>query len=99
MEVQTQNEIIPSQLRNLRKLEKQPIAIYENSGKKNQRCVSDIKYKKKSSNSFSLSMKADGGVPLKRFADGAEVTPSLSSILENPCKCTVFDFYEISLTK
>lgn len=99
MEVQTQNKIIPSQLRNLRKLEKQPIAIYENSGKKNQRRVSDIKYKKKSSNSFSLSMKADGGVPLKRFADGAEVTPSLSSILENPCKCTVFDFYEIVLTK
>jgi len=44
-------------------------------------------------------MKADGGVPLKRFADGVDVTPSLSSILENPCKCTVFDFYEIALTK
>lgn len=99
MEVQTQNEIKPSQLKNLRKLEKQPIAIYENSGKKNQRNISDIQYKKKSSNSFSLFMKADGGVPLKRFADGAEVTPSLSSILENPCKCMVFDFYDISLTK
>ncbi|HSF28661.1 MAG TPA: tRNA pseudouridine(54/55) synthase Pus10 [Nitrosopumilaceae archaeon] len=99
MQVQTKNEIKSSQLRNLRKLEKQPIAIYENSGKKNQRYVSDIQYKKKSSNSFSLLMKADGGVPLKRFADGVEVTPSLSSILENPCKCTVFDFYEIALTK
>jgi len=99
MEIQTENEIKPSQLKNLRKLEKQPIAIYENSGKKNQRHVSDIQYKKKSSNSFSLLMKADGGIPLKRFADGAEVTPSLSSILENPCKCMVFDFYEIALTK
>ena len=99
MQVQTQNEIESSQLRNLYKLEKQPIAIYENSGKKNQRNISDIRYKKKSSNSFSILMKADGGVPLKRFADGVEVTPSLSSILENPCKCTVFDFYEIALTK
>jgi tRNA pseudouridine synthase 10 len=99
MQVQTQNEIKSSQLRNLHKLEKQPIAIYENSGKKNQRNVSNIRYKKKSSNSFSILMKADGGVPLKRFADGVEVTPSLSSILENPCKCTVFDFYDIALTK
>jgi len=99
MQVQTQNEIQSSQLRNLHKLEKQPIAIYENSGKKNQRNVSNIRYKKKSSNSFSILMKADGGVPLKRFADGVEVTPSLTSILENPCKCTVFDFYDIALTK
>jgi len=99
MQVQTQNEIKSSQLRNLHKLEKQPIAIYENSGKKNQRNVSNIRYKKKSSNSFSILMKADGGVPLKRFADGVEVTPSLTSILENPCKCTVFDFYDIALTK
>lgn len=99
MQVQTQNEIKSSQLRNLHKLEKQPIAIYENSGKKNQRNVSNIRYKKKSSNSFSLLMKADGGVPLKRFADGVEVTPSLSSILDNPCKCTIFDFYDIAVTK
>ena len=99
MEIQTKNEIKSSQLKNLHKLEKQPIAIYENSGKKSQRNISGIQYKKKSSNSFSLFMKADGGVPLKRLADGVEVTPSLSSILENPCKCTVFDFYEIALTK
>ena len=99
MQVQTQNEIKSLHLRNLHKLEKQPIAIYENSGKRNQRNVSDIRYKKKSSNLFSISMKADGGVPIKRFADGVEVNPSLSSILANPCKCTVFDFYDITLTK
>jgi tRNA pseudouridine synthase 10 len=97
MEVQTENEIKSSQLRNLRKLEKQPISIYENSGKRSQRRIYDIQYKKKSSNSFSLFMKADGGVPLKRLADGVEVTPSLSSLLENPCKCKVFDFHEIIL--
>jgi tRNA pseudouridine synthase 10 len=99
MQVQTQNEIKSSHLRNLHKLEKQPIAIYENTGKRNQRNISDIRYKKKSSNLFSISMKADGGVPIKRFAEGVEVNPSLSSILANPCKCTVFDFYDITLTK
>lgn len=96
MEVQTQNEINSGQLKNLRKLEKQPISIYENSGKRSQRHIYNIRYKKKSSNSFSLFIKADGGVPLKRLADGVEVTPSISSILENPCKCKVFDFHEIA---
>ncbi|MGI0081850.1 MAG: tRNA pseudouridine(54/55) synthase Pus10 [Nitrosopumilaceae archaeon] len=99
MEVQTEKEIKPSQLKNLYKLKAQPISVYENSGKKNQKHIYDISYKKKSSNSFSLFMKADGGVPLKRLADGIEVTPSLSSILENPCKCKIFDFHEIALTK
>ena len=97
MEVQTGKAIKASQLKNLRKLEQQPISIYEISGKKSQRHIYNIRYKKRSNNSFSLFMKADGGVPLKRLADGVEVTPSLSSILENPCKCKVFDFHEIAL--
>ena len=98
MEVETEKEIKSSHLKNLYKLEKQPISIYENSGKKSQKHIYKIQYKKKSSNSFSLFMKADGGVPLKRLANGSEVTPSLSSILENPCKCKIFDFHEITLT-
>lgn len=98
MEVQTEHDIKSSQLKNLHKLEKQPISIYENSGKKSQKNIYDIRYKKKSNNCFSLFMKADGGVPLKRLANGYEVIPSLSSILENPCKCKHFDFYEIALT-
>ena len=99
MVIHTENEIKSSQLKKLYKLEKQPIAIYENSGKKSQRHISDVQYKKKSTNSFSLFINADGGVPIKRFADGSEVTPSLSSILKNPCKCTIFDFHEILLAK
>lgn len=97
MEIQTENEVNVSQLKNLHRLEWEPISIYENSGKKNQRNIYDIQYKKKSSNSFLLFIKADGGIPLKRLANGNEVTPSLSSILKNPCKCTVFDFHEIIL--
>ena len=98
MEVETEKEIKSSHLKNLHKLEKQPISIYEKSGKKSQKHIYKIQYKKKSSNSFSLFMKVDGGVPLKRLANGSEVTPSLSSILENSCKCKIFDFHEITLT-
>ena len=97
MEVQTENAIKVSELKNLHKLEKQPISIYETSGKRSQRHIYNIQYKKKSNNLFSLFMKTDGGVPLKRLADGVEVMPSLTSILENPCKCKVFDFHEIAL--
>jgi tRNA pseudouridine synthase 10 len=98
IQVETEKEITPSQLKTLHKLEKQSISIYENSGKKNQKKIYHIQYKKRSSNSFSVFIEADGGVPLKRFVNGSEVEPSLTSILENPCKCKVFDFHEISLT-
>ncbi|MGI0068976.1 MAG: tRNA pseudouridine(54/55) synthase Pus10, partial [Nitrosopumilaceae archaeon] len=98
MEVETEKEITPSQLKSLHKLEKQTISVYENSGKKNQKKIYHIKYKKMSDNSFSIFMEADGGVPLKRFVNGSEVEPSLTSILENQCKCKTFDFHEISLT-
>ena len=98
MEVETEKQITQSQLKSLHKLEKQIISVYENSGKKNQKKIYHIKYKKMSDNSFSVFMEADGGVPLKRFVNGSEVEPSLTSLLENQCKCTVFDFHEISLT-
>lgn len=97
MEILTENEIKAPQLKRLRKLETMPISIYDNSGKMTQKRIYKIQYKVKSDNSFSLVMKADSGVPLKRFVDGREVSPSLSSILQNPCKCKSFDFYEIAL--
>lgn len=98
IEVETEKEITQSQLKTLHKLEKQTISVYENSGKKNQKKIYHIKSKKISDNSFSVFLEADGGVPLKRFVNGAEVEPSLTSVLENQCKCKVFDFHEISLT-
>ena len=97
MEVETEKQITQSQLKSLHKLEKQIISVYENSGKKNQKKIYHIKTRKMSDNSFSVLMEADGGVPLKRFVNGSEVEPSLTSLLENQCKCKVFDFHEISL--
>ena len=98
MEILTKNEIKAPQLKRLRKLETMPISVYDNSGKMTQKRIYKIEYKVKSDNSFFVVMKADSGIPLKRFVDGSEVSPSLSTILENPCKCKSFDFYEIVLT-
>lgn len=98
IEVQTEKEITSSQLKTLYKLKEKPVSVYEASGKRNQKHIYNIKYKKKSSNSFFIIMKADGGVPIKRLVNGTEVEPSLSSILENPCRCKTFDFHEISIT-
>lgn len=98
MEILTKDEIKTIQLKRLRKLETMPISVYDNSGKMTQKRIYKIQYKVKSDNSFFVVMKADSGIPLKRFVDGSEVSPSLSTILENPCKCKSFDFYEIVLT-
>lgn len=97
IQVETEKEITQSKLKLLHKLEKQIISVYENSGKKNQKKIYHIKYKKISNNSFFILMEADGGIPLKRFVNGSEVEPNLTSILENQCKCKVFDFNEITL--
>ncbi len=97
MQIETENEIEPSRLKTLHKLERQPISIYESSGKKHHKHIYHIKYKIKSKNFFSVLMESDGGVPLKRLVNGSKVEPNLASLLENPCKCRVFDFHGISL--
>ncbi len=97
MNVETEKEVESSQLKKLYKLKDQPIFVYENSGKRNQKKIYQIRYKKISTNSFSVFMEADGGIPLKRFVNGFEVAPSLTSILENQCKCQVFDFHKVTI--
>jgi len=95
--ISTQNEIETQKLRKLGKLEKKPITIYENAKKENKKWIYDIKYKKSSSHSFTLTMKADGGLPLKRFVEGKNVIPNISDTVNNNCKCELFDFDNIKI--
>ena len=48
-------------------------------------------------NSFTLYIKAEGGLPVKRFVDGDDVTPSVCQIINDKCTCVTFDFLEIDL--
>jgi len=95
--VTTKNPLVSENLKNLKKLLETPILIDASSGKTNRRLIHEIKYRKKSPNSFSLSIVVDGGFPVKRFVEDKNIKPNLSVLLDNICLCETFDFHEIKL--
>ena len=97
LKISTENEIQSTAMKNLRILLSAPVVVYEKSGKRSEKCISDLKYKKTSKNSFTLFIKAEGGLPVKRFVDGDDVTPGIRQIINDKCTCITFDFLEINL--
>jgi tRNA pseudouridine synthase 10 len=47
-------------------------------------------------NSFTLTLIADGGLPIKQFVGGEQYCePSVSSLLQAKCECTTFDVLSV----
>jgi tRNA pseudouridine synthase 10 len=42
-------------------------------------------------------MKTEGGLPVRRFIDGDDVSPGISQILNTSYKCHEFDFIDIEV--
>jgi tRNA pseudouridine synthase 10 len=99
LEVETEDEIKPQTLKELKRLEYQPVILHENSNHKNKKIIYTIKYARKSRKSFEIVMESDGGLPIKRFVTGENAEPSVTSLLETNCKCKFFDFHKIIVTK
>lgn len=97
MKIITENEIQSSSLKKLKKHLVNPIVIYENSGKRSQKKIFNVRYKKNSKNKFTLMINAEGGLPIKRFVIGDNVVPGVSQTIGNDCKCDEFDFLEIKM--
>ncbi|MEK6831813.1 MAG: tRNA pseudouridine(54/55) synthase Pus10 [Thermoproteota archaeon] len=97
LRISTENEILPTTMAKLKGILNGPVVVYETSGKRSEKVISDLKYKKTSKNCFTLFIKAEGGLPVKRFVDGDDVTPGLRQIMNDKCTCITFDFLEIDL--
>ena len=97
MKIITENEIQSSSLKKLKKYLDNPIVIYENSGKRSEKRIFNVRYRKNSKNKFTLIINAEGGLPIKRFVIGDNVVPGISQTIENNCKCDEFDFLEIKM--
>ena len=97
LKISTENEIQSTTMKNLQVLLSAPVVVYDKSGKRSEKYISDLKYKKTSKNSFTLIIKAEGGLPVKRFVDGDDVTPGIRQIINDKCTCVTFDFLEIDL--
>ena len=97
LQINTQDEIDSTILKKLRSLSEKPIVVYEKSGKRSEKIISDLKYKRTSKNSFSLKIWAEGGLPVKRFVISDDVNPGISKILGMSCTCLQFDFHDVKL--
>ncbi|MCV0431338.1 tRNA pseudouridine(54/55) synthase Pus10 [Nitrosopumilus sp.] len=84
-------------LKKLKVLTKNPVVVYDKSGKRLEKNILQIKYKKISSNTFTLIIEVEGGFPIKRFVIGDDVNPGVSKILETTCMCKEFDFLDIQV--
>jgi tRNA pseudouridine synthase 10 len=95
--VNTKKDMDVKDFKKIQDLKKIPLTISDKGYKKARKFVYKIQSKKNSSNSFSLKMTIDGGVPIKGLVEGKNVSPSISEILENQCVCKEFDFHGIKL--
>ena len=96
IKIKTNEEIQTPKLKKLKNISS-PIFIYENSGKRSEKKIFNLNYKKNSKNKFTLKVTAEGGLPVKRFVSGDDVVPGVSETIENKCKCEEFDFREIKM--
>ncbi|HXV50748.1 MAG TPA: tRNA pseudouridine(54/55) synthase Pus10 [Nitrosopumilaceae archaeon] len=96
LHVKTEDSITKDDLKPLESLIKNTIAVYDKN-KRNEKLIYSVKYDILSTTSFSLSITADGGLPIKRFVEGIDVFPNLTDLLNTKCICKEFDFHEVKL--
>lgn len=94
--VETEDSITKDDLKPLETLIKNTIVVYDKN-KRNEKSIYSVKYDILSPTSFSLSITADGGLPIKRFVEGTNVFPNLTDLLNTKCICKEFDFHEVRL--
>ncbi len=97
VKISTEDKIDSKNLKKLKDLQKSPVVVYEKSGKRSEKKVFSVKYRKNSSNEFTLFIKAEGGLPVKRFVNSDDVSPGISQILNTSCMCQEFDFLDIEV--
>jgi len=96
--VSTKNNILSNKLKNLKHLVNIPIEITD-SNRQYKKILYNLKYKKHSLQTFAVEIEADGGIPIKRFVDGSDIIPNISSVIGMQCSCKKFDINQIYLSK
>jgi tRNA pseudouridine synthase 10 len=42
-----------------------------------------------------MTITAEGGLPIKRFIAGGDISPNISTLFDTPCMAQEFDFLDI----
>ena len=93
--VETEKPISLTQLKKLKILENSIIKDFQRDKKNSQKQIYKIEYKKIGKTQFILDLFCDGGIPIKSFIQNSDITPNVSDLIENRCKCLQFDFKNI----
>ena len=97
IKVSTDSKITSSLLKKMKTLSSSPIVVYEKSGKRTEKKIHSVSIRKLSDQKFKLKISAEGGLPIKRFTNGDDVVPSVSSILKMDCHADEFDFLDVKI--
>ena len=95
--IDTKKPISLTQLKKLDILKNSEIHDAGKNKKNTQKRIYKISYKKLGKTSFLLDLLLDGGIPIKSFIQNSEITPNVSELLDNQCRCKSLDFKNIIL--
>ena len=95
IKISTDSKFDSKYLKKLKNLKNYPITICEKSGRSYEKKIFDINYKKISDQIILVKMRLEGGLPIKRFVVGNDITPNISKTIGTNCVPDEFDFLEI----
>ena len=95
VKISTDSKFDAENLKKLKNLKNSPIIVSEKSGKSYEKKIFDINYTKTSDQIILVKIRVEGGLPIKRFVIGNDVTPNISETIGTHCIPEEFDFLEI----
>ena len=95
IKISTDSKFDAKYLKKLKNLKNCSVLVSEKSGRSYEKKIFDINYKKTSDQIILVKMRVEGGLPIKRFVIGTDVTPNVSETIETNCIPDEFDFLEI----
>ncbi|MDC0209037.1 tRNA pseudouridine(54/55) synthase Pus10 [Nitrosopumilus sp.] len=95
IKISTDSKFDAENLKKLKNLKNSPIIVSEKSGRSYEKKIFDINYKKTSDQIILVKIRVEGGLPIKRFVIGNDVTPNISETIGTHCITEEFDFLEI----
>ncbi len=97
IKISTESQLDSASLKKLKDLPIHPTIVYDKSGKRSEKKIFEVHYKRNSPNLFTLTIRAEGGLPVKKFVQSDTVVPGISHILGVSCMCQEFDFLDVKV--
>lgn len=96
LRVRAERDVSREDLRRLRVLDGSRITIYEGT-RRTERRMHAARYRRAARDAFVLSVRLDGGVPVRELVHGETVFPNLSDLLGVRCVCEGYDVYGVEV--